>query len=97
LLTQAKKYNFSINWFTVNIPSWKKNLSRFKKKSGVSYLEIGVYEGRSLIWILENILTHDASKATAIDIFRRDLEDRFIANLKISGFADKVKIIKGCS
>ena len=91
------KYHFSSDWFTNNIPRWKRILNRFKGKPNIHYLEIGVLEGRSLIWMLENILTHPTSKVTCIDIFPGNLKDRFFANLKISGFADKVTTITGRS
>ncbi len=58
---------------------------------GQSYaLEIGVFEGRSTVWLLENILTHPSSTLTYVDTFAggaehesqdlTDLESRFRAN-----------------
>lgn len=94
----AKKYNFTTDWVTHNIPTWEKVLHQFKGKSNINYLEIGVWEGRSLIWMLENILTHPTSKATCIDIFYHDkVKQRFRANLKASGFLEKVTVITGRS
>ena len=95
--TQNKKYQFSFDWVTQNTTVWDKVLSPFRDKPRVHYLEIGVFEGRSLIWMLENILTDPTSRATCIDIFPRDLEHTFLANLKMSGFAWKTTIIKGYS
>lgn len=92
-----KKYDFSKDWFSQNIPVWEKILSRFKGKSNIHYLEIGVYEGRSVIWMLENILTHNTAKLTCIDPLPGDLKIKFFTNLKKSGFADKVKTILGYS
>ena len=53
-------------------------------------LEVGVFEGRSTVWLLENILTHPASTITVVDTFAggaehaatdlTDLEERFRAN-----------------
>ena len=93
----VKKYNFSTDWFVPNIPIWENILSQFKGNSNIHYLEIGVFEGRSIIWMLENILTHPTAKLTCIDIFPGDLKDRFLANLEISGFADKATVITGKS
>ncbi len=93
----SKDYKFSEDWFTQYIPIWKKILAPFKDKPEINYLEIGVYEGRSLIWMLENVLTHSTSKATCIDIFPGDLKEKFLTNLKLSGFKDKVTIITGRS
>jgi len=92
-----KEYNFSDDWFTGRLPTWKRILRRFKGKSNLQYLEIGVYEGRSIIWMLENILTHPTSKATGIDTFPGQLKQRFLDNLKLGGFVDRVNLIQGKS
>jgi hypothetical protein len=94
---QVKKYNFSTTYHDRHISVWGKVLSPFKNIPNVNYLEIGVFEGRSAIWMLENILTHETSRMTCIDIFTGDLKDKFFANLKISGFEHKVKTIIGSS
>jgi predicted O-methyltransferase YrrM len=93
----AKKYKFSADWFSYNIPIWERILERFKGKPDIHYLEIGVFEGRSAFWMLENILTHSTSRLTCIDIFPKQIEERFYANLKKSGFEDKVTVVKGMS
>ena len=93
----AKKYKFTSDWFICNIPTWERILKRFKGKPNIHYLEIGVFEGMSALWMLENILTHSTSKLTCIDIFPQNIEERFLANLKKSGFEDKVTVIKGRS
>lgn len=92
-----KKYNFSTDWFSYNIPFWEEILSQFREKPYIHYLEIGVFEGMSAIWMLENILTHSTAELTCIDVFPGDLKERFFANLKTSGFADKVTTITGPS
>jgi len=94
-----KSYNFSSDWFTHNIPVWNKLLRPFKGEPDIHYLEIGVYEGRSAIWMLENVLTHPSSKLTGIDIFPEctNWEDKYLSNLSMSGFAHKATTIKGSS
>ncbi len=92
-----KKYQFTADWFSRNIPVWERILDRFKGKPNIHYLEIGVFEGMSAFWMLENILTHSTSKLTGIDIFPKHIEERFYANLKKSGFEDKVTVVKGRS
>lgn len=93
-----KKYNFLMqDQFSEYIPVWREALQRFKGKPDIHYLEIGVAEGRATLWMLENILTHPISKATCIDIFPGDLRERFLANIKASGFTDKVITITGRS
>jgi len=91
---KSKEYTFSADWFLHNIPVWEKVLQPYKGKKGISYLEIGVFEGRSLLWMLDNILTHPTARATGIDIaLRKELLD----NLSISGAENKVKTIEGRS
>lgn len=93
----AQSYNFSEDYFSHALPTFEQALSSYKGKPDVRYLEIGVFEGASLIWVLENILTHSSSMATGIDTFGGDLLPRFSHNLKLSGSADKVKVVKGSS
>jgi len=92
-----KEYNFSEDWFTQHIPTWEEILGHLKGKPNIHYLEIGVWEGRSFIWMLENILTHPTAKATCIDIFPGQVKEDFLANLKIGGFLEKVTVIIGRS
>ena len=56
------------NWFSSG--GRRRNFkTAFKHLAGIpaSYLEIGVFRGASLEWMLENILTHEDSKAIGID------------------------------
>jgi predicted O-methyltransferase YrrM len=92
-----KPYKFTEDGFSSNAWHWSSTLKNFKDKPNLRYLEIGVYEGRSLLWMLENILIDPSSRATAIDMFPGDLEERFRANLNLSGFRDKVTVLKGTS
>jgi predicted O-methyltransferase YrrM len=72
-------------------------LKPFQGQPNIHYLEIGVSEGRSALWMLENILTHPTAKITCLDIFVKDLYERFLSNLILSGFLDKAIIVKGKS
>ena len=92
-----KEYNFSDDFFTHHIPNWEEILGHVKGKPNIHYLEVGVWEGRSFIWVLENILTHPTAKATGIDIFPGQVKEVFLANLKIGGFLEKVTVITGKS
>src|SRR5262249_49943657 len=91
------KYDFTTDWFSWNIPVWEKVLAPYRDKPGVHYLEIGAYEGRSLLWMLEHILTHPASRATAVDIFDGPYESRYRANVERTHVAERVTTIKGTS
>ena len=97
----AEKYNFTSDWFTYNIPNWTRILHDMKGKPGLTYLEIGPYEGRSFLWVMDNILTHPSSKAIAIDTFdkfyNQDPEKTFLENLQRSGHRSQITVIKGSS
>jgi predicted O-methyltransferase YrrM len=62
-------YSFTFDWFTRKSPAWEVALKDFAGKPDLQYLEIGVYEGRAVVWMLENILTNPTSHVTGIDIF----------------------------
>jgi hypothetical protein len=92
-----KTYSFTLDTFTPRIPSWTKHLAAFKDRPGIAYLEIGAFEGRSALWMVENIFTHPTSKLTIIDAFLERNYDRFIANVKLSGEESRFTILKGFS
>jgi hypothetical protein len=92
-----KDYVFSDDWFTRKLPIFRKALEPYKGKPGLSYLEVGAYEGRSLLWMLENILTDPGATATAIDPLEGDVERVYTANLRKSGQQRKVRTIVGYS
>jgi predicted O-methyltransferase YrrM len=92
-----KQYTFTKNSFTDKISSWTKLLNEFKGKPGIHYLEIGTYEGRSALWVLENITTHATAKLTIIDAFEENSYKTFAANVALSGEASKFTILKGTS
>lgn len=87
------KYEFTQDWFTHNLPVWKALFADLKGKPNVNYLEVGLYEGRSALWMLENILTDPTSRLTGIDLFDGELKDRFFENLGRSGAQDRSTII----
>lgn len=62
-------YNFSSDWFSNNIPEWYHLLNHLRNIPDLNFLEIGSYEGRSAVWLLENILTNKSSTITCIDTF----------------------------
>ncbi|HEX5865989.1 MAG TPA: class I SAM-dependent methyltransferase [Casimicrobiaceae bacterium] len=65
---------FSEDWFSQNVPTWTDLLAEFRGRSGVRTLEIGVFEGRSTCWLLENILTGEGSTIDCIDTFAGGME-----------------------
>jgi predicted O-methyltransferase YrrM len=100
-------YIFTVDWFSANIHCWTHYLKEFKGKPNLRFLEIGSYQGRSTVWLLENILTDDSSIITCIDTFegsaehhecnecKKDLKNLFdIFSHNISAFSNKVNIIR---
>ncbi len=97
-----KSYQFDAaeDWFSVNIPVWDAALDPFKGRP-VHYLEIGCFEGRSAIWMFENVLTDTGSTLTCIDPYQdhvgQAVKSRFLANIERAGAADRFKLIVGFS
>jgi len=71
---------FSTNWMR-ELGAWRRHLKPFVGRAARA-LEIGSFEGRSAIWLLENVLTHPASTITCVDPFQSDRASyrRFLAN-----------------
>jgi hypothetical protein len=100
-----KDYRFTQDWFSSNIPVWATALKQYQGKPGVQYLEVGTWEGRSLLWTLENVLTDPSSQLTAIDPLiddpgwpeSRDIKGTLFSNVKLSGEEDRVKVVVGFS
>ncbi len=63
---------FSENWFDHNIPHWQRWLGGFRGRSGLRALEIGSFEGRSTLWLCEEILTADDARIDCLDLFAHD-------------------------
>lgn len=105
----GKKYEFTEDkdWFSSNRPLWETALARYRGKPNIRYLEVGLFEGRSALWMLENILTDPTAHLTGIDLFHdpyylggkrgRTYKDVFYSNLALSGSERKARIIEGFS
>lgn len=100
----ANKPTFTQDWFSQNIPHWSQLLTKYKNHP-YEFLEIGCFEGRATLWLLENILLHKDSKITVIDTFKgsmehgedmvKNLQERFLAN--IEPHKEKVEVIPSSS
>lgn len=64
-------YRFTNDFFSANILHWQRDLARFVGRPDISFLEVGSYEGKSACWLLRNILTHESSRLTCIDLFEQ--------------------------
>lgn len=86
-------YSFKYDWFSVNIPFFEKHLTPYAGTPFQAF-EIGTFEGRSAVWLLQHVLTHPASRLTCIDICRQPVLD---GNLLETGAADRVEVRIGRS
>jgi predicted O-methyltransferase YrrM len=88
----------------LSLPVWERLLEPLKGKPGLHYLEVGVHEGRSALWMLENVLTHPTSHLTGVDIFADEYQGRsggyketYLGNLELSEVAERTTTIEGSS
>jgi predicted O-methyltransferase YrrM len=94
----AKDYEFTEDWFSAHTALWSRVLAPFRGKPGVHYLEVGLFEGRSALWMLEQVLTDPSARLTGVDLFPDPVvKERWLANLRKSGHADRATTITGYS
>jgi predicted O-methyltransferase YrrM len=94
---QVGKYRFSSDWMSKCEAEWRTTLAPLAGKADVRALEIGSFEGRSAIWLLENVLTHATSHMTCVDLFKGDYSKLFDENIAASGAAGRVEKLTGAS
>jgi SAM-dependent methyltransferase len=108
--SSGKPYRFlaTADWVSRVSTTWHKALADYKGRPDVRYLEVGLFEGRSAVWMLDNVLTHPTARLVGIDPFSDTFytameppsttyKDVFFANLKASGSEQKAEIIQGYS
>lgn len=85
---------FSKDFTSPHAATWMRVLSHLKGQPDLRYLEIGVLEGRTLLWMFENILTHPSSTATAVEI---EPGPTLFRNLRLAGLEQRVTLRNGDS
>lgn len=93
---------YQVDWFSPHIRPWLDLLAKYKDQP-VNFLEIGCFEGKATVWLLENILTHNDSRISVIDTFKGSWEHQgmntismkqnFLEN--IANFKNKVDVYTG--
>jgi predicted O-methyltransferase YrrM len=64
------EYTFTQDWFSHNIPVWEQLATLLPGEPGSrEFLEIGSFEGRSAVWIIENMM-HDGDILGCIDTWK---------------------------
>jgi len=96
---------FTVDWFSHHAPLWKSAFGHLEGLPNLRALEIGTFEGRSAVWMLGHVLTHDTSRIVCVDTFEgsdehgpeqmADMFDTFCENIQSQ--KHKVRICKGRS
>ena len=84
-------YIFTTDIFSHRISIWTKYFQPLAPKA-IAVLQIGCYQGMSACWILDEILSHQASKLTCID---SNFERHFKENILKTGSESKVTFLEG--
>jgi len=97
---------FEKNWFrNSNRKAWLKHLGHLASEP-IRYLEIGVLEGKSLCWAMQNILKHPESEAIGIDLWEGEVEGwpgkrgedlEAVARDNVAKYGERVELICGSS
>jgi predicted O-methyltransferase YrrM len=100
--------SFTQDWFSRSIPSWSLILNKLSERTThLRILEVGVFEGRSTCWLLQNHCKTPESSIVAIDSFQGGIEHqgmelgtlrkRFEANIATVASPAQVEISEGFS
>lgn len=103
---EGHQFQFTRNWFcNRNLPAFRELILPEWAGKPAKYLEIGVFEGMSMTWMLQRVLTHPDARAVGVDpwlmttkIGPKEMEDimhRAIENT--SPWLDRRTLIRGNS
>jgi hypothetical protein len=105
-------YKFTVDQFSPHIKHWEEDIGHLSNLPGLTFLEIGCFEGRATIWLLNTILTHATSSIVCLDTFDFSgqgyydsnttndgltIEGRFRHNIEQTSSSSKVKTVIGPS
>jgi hypothetical protein len=84
------EYRFSVDWFSHNIPIWERFFTdnNLHGRPELRFLEIGCFEGRSTVYLLDNILTHKSSSIDVIDTFQGSVNEIGMSGLGLNDLLD---------
>ncbi len=94
---KKKEPEFTEDWLTAVAPVWDNLFKSLKNQEDLKYLEVGVFEGRSLIWMLQNIFNHSSSNAVAIDTFFECPREKLVENLRRAKVLERIDLVEGNS
>ena len=91
-------YEFQFDWFSDHSAIWRERLADCAGQDDLCFVEIGSFEGRSAVWLLENVLTAPSSTLHCIDPWAypigADLERRFDHNVALALEKSAARLIK---
>ena len=93
----ADDYEFEFDWFSQHIDLFAEQLAAHVGKPNLRYVEIGCLEGRSTVWLLENVLTDPSSRLHCIDPWgypKKEYEERFDNNVALAEAEHPGRVIK---
>ncbi len=110
-VTDATEKKYTSDWFSGHIPHWDAYKSLFNGLENKRCLEIGAYEGRATLYLVENYCNGKGSYVDAVDTWKGSTEhknsaknfdlgnlyNRFINNLKPYINKHKVNVYRGMS
>lgn len=89
-----RKFIFTNDWFDRNINISMKLLQNIFKDRKVNILEIGSHEGKSSVWMLENLCNVDGSTFTSIDPYLTDDKTSPVSSQTYQIFCYNISICK---
>jgi predicted O-methyltransferase YrrM len=105
-MSEPEPFAFTSDWFSYNIPTWRQLFATETRPAGWRVLEIGSFEGRSTVWLCQNLI-RDAGGIWCIDTFEGVIEapqaakttlfDRFLGNIAKLENRDRVHVLRGRS
>lgn len=96
-MTEQYQFNPEKDWVSMRTEKWTELVKDLIGKP-VRMCEIGCFEGRSTIWWLDNLLTHEESRILCIDPqMNPETLSRFMGNLHRHPDFRKVSWIRGLS
>lgn len=67
-IKNLNNYEFTRSWFRLrNLPTFREFILPVFGDKPTTYLELGVFEGMSALWMLQYVLTHEDSRMVGVD------------------------------
>ncbi len=84
-IEDAGQFKFTRGWFRArNLAAFREHVYPAWAGKPIAYLELGVFEGMSMAWMLQRVLTHPGSRAVGIDpwLMTEKLDSEFMEQVR---------------